>query len=108
MEAELLKMISTYLGDDYSEKDEPVLLLMIQKAINDFKNQMNYPNSFTDEKIEQDLEKNKFCLFDLILYDYNMNGVEFQTSHSESGTSQSWSSKSEIYANHSIVPYAEI
>lgn len=108
MEEELKKMFSIYLGDEYQKEEEGVLLLLIEKAIDDFKIQMNYPESFSEEKIENDLRKNKFCIFDLALYDYNMQGNEFESNHSEAGTSRSWNSKSEIYANYSIVPYADV
>lgn len=108
MEAELLEMFSAYLGNDYPEEDEPVLLLLIQKAISDFKIQINYPKTFSEEKINEDLEKNKFCIFELAYYDYNMQGTEFQTSHSENGVSRSWNNKAEIYAHYSITPYIDM
>lgn len=108
MEAELLKMILTYLGSDYSEDQEPILLLLIQKAIYGFKSFMNYPEYFTEEKIQEDLDKNKFCIFELALYSYNMQGVEFQNSHSENGTSRSWNSETEIYNYYGLVPYVNL
>lgn len=103
-----MEMFSAYLGSDYPEEDEPTLLFLINKAINDFKVQMEYPKSFSEEKIEKDLEKNKFCIFELAYYDYNMQGTEFQTSHSENGVGRSWNNKSEIYAHYSVTPYVEI
>ena len=107
MEAELFKMLKDYLSDDYCAGDT-ALLLMVKRAIFSFRAYMNYPESFSEEKIENDLWKNEFCLFDLALYMCNVQGIEFQKSHSESGTSRSFNSESEIYALHGVVPYVSI
>lgn len=107
MEVELLSMMKTYLGDGYCEEDDGKILVLIQNNIDDFKNNMCYPASFTDEKISEDLSRNKSCLFKCVLYDYNMQGMEYQNSHSESGVSRSFAEKAKIYADCGVVPYAE-
>lgn len=107
MESELLNMMKNYLGDDYCEQDAGKIMVLIQTNIEEFKNNMNYPPSFADERINEDLSKNKSCIFKCILYDYNMQGMEFQQSHSESGTSRSFEEKAKIYADFGVVPYAE-
>ena len=48
------------------------------------------------------------CIFDLALYWTNMQGVEFQLSHSENGVNRSWETETEIYSRHHIVPIARI
>lgn len=107
MEAELLKMLKDYLGND-SEDQDSVLLLMVRRAIYSFKAYMDYPESFSEEKIESDLEKNLFCLFDLALYAFSKQGAEFHKSFSGNGESRSWNDESEIYAKHGVVPYVSI
>lgn len=106
MEAEIYTMLRDYLGDDCN--DEASLLLPVKRAISSFKAYMEYPESFTEEKIEADLKKHEFCIFDLALYMCNLQGIEFQKSHSENGTSRSFMSEGEIYATHGIVPYASL
>lgn len=108
MENELLEMIASYLGDDYSEDQEAALNVIIKKVISRFKVYVNYPKSFTDEKIQEDLKKNEFCLFDLILYSFNMQGIEFQNSHSEIGTSRTWNNEYDIYSYYGVVPYVDL
>ena len=108
MEEELLEKLLAYIGSDYTEDEKTVLPIMIDRAIESFKAYVGYPESFTEEKIEKDLQKHKYCLFDLVLYAYNKEGIEFQDSHSEAGVSVSFQSEAEIFSFHGIVPYAEI
>lgn len=103
MEAEICIMLAEYLGDDCD--NEASLLLPVKRAISSYKTYMNYPKSFTAEKIEKDLKAHEFCLFDLALYMWNLQGIEFQKSHSENGTNRSFTSEGEIYSLHGIVPY---
>lgn len=106
MEKDIITMISTYFGEDYDPDMEGIILLLIQSNIGEFKAYMNYPSAFTEEKIDSDLQKNKYCIFWCTIYDLIMQGYEFQNSHSENGVNRSWKNKYDIYATYGIVPYA--
>lgn len=106
MEAEIYTMLKNYLGDDCD--NEASLLLIVKRAISSFKAYMEYPKSFTEEEIELDMKRYEFCVFDLALYMYNAQGIEFQKSHSENGTSRSFSSEAEIYSLHGVIPYVSL
>lgn len=108
VEQELLQDLKTYLGNDFDEEQEPTLLFCVKRAIMSFKNKRNYPSDYKDDYISDDLKKNYMCLFDLALYECIMQGVEFQNSHSENGTSRSWQSESEIYTLHNVISIARI
>lgn len=108
MEHRLLQDLKDYLGSDYNESDEPALLVCVKRAINSFKNKREYPDNYSESIIQKDMEKKYFCIWDDVLYWCNMQGMEFQTSHSESGTSRSWKSEDEIYIFHGILPIARI
>lgn len=108
MEQELLQDIKDYLGDDYDEEQESTMLFCIKRAIISFKNKRNYPRTYTDEMINSDMQKYYMCIFDLLLYSINMQGLEFETSHSENGTSRSWKSESDIYSLHNVIPISRI
>ncbi len=108
MVEELLEKIISYLGADYTEDQESILLVVIDRAMESFKSYVNYPKSFTDEKIQDDLKKHKYCLFDLTMYWYAKQGLEFQDTRSENGVGISFQNESEIFSLHGIVPYAEI
>lgn len=103
MEENLLQDLKIDLEEDCV--DETVLLLAVQRAIRSFKKKRNYPNSFSKEKILNDMENCYDCIYDLALYKLNKRGNEFENSHSESGSSQQWESESDIYLNHGVFPY---
>lgn len=108
MEQKLLQDLKDYLGEDYSNFDESTLLICIKRAINSFKNKRNYPDNYSENLIQKDMEKKYFCIWDDVLYWCNMAGIEFQTSNSENGSSRSWQSEDEIYVFHGVLPIARI
>lgn len=103
LEERLLQDLKIDFEDDCPE--DAVLLLAIQRAIRSFKKKRNYPKSFSEEKILNDMEYCYDCIYDLALYKLNKRGNDFEQSHSENGASQSWGSESEIYLNHGVFPY---
>lgn len=103
LEERLLQDLKVDFEDDCPE--DAVLLLAIQRAIRSFKKKRNYPKSFSEEKILNDMEYCYDCIYDLALYKLNKRGNDFEQSHSENGASQSWSSESEIYLNHGVFPH---
>lgn len=108
MELELLQDIKDYLGNDYDEEQESTLLFCIKRAIKSFKNKRNYPDQYTEAIIDKDINRFYMCIFDLTLYWINKQGIEFQTGHSENGTTRSWNSESEIFSLHDVIPIAKI
>lgn len=103
LEENLLQDLKVDFGDDFQE--ETVLLLAVQRAIRSFKKKRNYPKSFSEAKILDDMEKCYDCIYDLALYKLNKRGNEFESSHSESGSSKHWNSETDIYLNHGVFPY---
>lgn len=108
MEQEILQDIKDYLGDDYRNYDESSLLFCVKRAIKSFSSKRNYPDSYSENAKSKDMDKFYMCIFDLALYWCNLQGVEFQNSHSENGVSQSWKSESDIYVLHNVIPLAKI
>lgn len=108
VEQELLQDLKDYLGDDYEAAQESALLFCIKRAIRSFKSKRNYPDNYSENRILKDMEKYYSCIWDDLLYWFNMQGIEFQTNHSESGTSRSWKSEDEIYVFHGVIPIARI
>ena len=108
MEIDILQDLKNYFGDDYDEEQEPTLLFCIKRAILSFKNKRNYPKAYSEQYIEDDMKRFYTCIFDLTLYWINMQGYEFQSSHSENGVNQAWNSESDIYALHNVIPVTRI
>lgn len=108
MEQEILQDLKNYLGNDYDEDQENTFLFCIKRAIKSFENIRNYPENYSEQIKNKDMEKFYMCIFDLTLYWCNTQGMEFQKSHSESGVSRSFESESEIYSLHKVVSIARI
>ncbi|OUO77904.1 hypothetical protein B5F53_11860 [Blautia sp. An249] len=108
MEREILQDLKNYLGSDYDSEQEGSLLFCARRAICSFQNKRNYPECYTDEIKEKDMEKYYACLFDLTLYWCSKQGVEFHQSFSGNGENHSWDSEKEIYSMHNVIPIAVI
>ena len=55
MNEELMEELSLYLADN--PESESILTLSVNRAIRSFKNKRNYPSSYTDDKIKNDMKK---------------------------------------------------
>ena len=108
MDTEILQDMKAYFGEDYNSIDENTLLFCIKRAMKSFQNQRKYPDTYSEQMRLKDMENYYACIFDLALYWTNMQGVEFQLSHSENGVNRSWETETEIYSRHHIVPIARI
>lgn len=82
---EIKKMITEY--------DEQIAVsdLVINLAIEAFKELRNYPSSWDEDKILADLEKNKAKIAMAAIEIDSKNGAENQLSHSENGISRTFS-----------------
>lgn len=65
--------------------------LTVNLAIEAFETLRNYPGSWDEEKILADLEKNKAKIAMAAIEIDSKNGAENQLSHSENGTSRTYS-----------------
>lgn len=102
MDEQLIEDLTNYLEDDV---ETARVILSVNRAIRSFKKKRDYPSSYSDEKINSDMENCYDCIFDLALFFLVKQGAEFQGSHSESSVSRSWDSETEIYVNHGVFPF---
>ena len=102
MDEQLIEDLTNYLEDDV---ETARVILSVNRAIRSFKKKRNYPTSYSDEKINSDMEKCYDCIFDLALFFLVKQGAEFQGSHSESSVNRNWTSETEIYVNHGVFPF---
>ena len=102
MDERLIEDLTNYLEDDV---ETARVILSVNRAIRSFKKKRNYPSSYSDEKINSDMEKCYDCIFDLALFFLVKQGAEFQGSHSESSVNRNWTSETEINVNHGVFPF---
>lgn len=95
---EIKKMITEY--------DEQITVsdLVINLAIEAFKELRNYPGAWDEDKILTDLEKNKAKIAMAAIEIDSKNGAENQLSHSENGISRTFSKY--LMAYNGVVGFA--
>ena len=62
--------------------DEKLLEVKVRNAIREVKTRRNYPKSYTDEMIADDLDKYYSTITGLAVCDYNQIGAQGQSLHS--------------------------
>lgn len=102
MKEKLLEELETYLN----ENNEDLLTLLIDRAIGNIKTRRNYPATWDSEKMQEDIERFHYTVFDAVVYAYSKMGADFQQSHGENGISRSWIDEGKLYAD--VVPYVKI
>lgn len=83
-----------------------VLSVKVKNAIREIKRVRNYPDVYTKEKIDKDLENYYSNIRELALYDYNQVGAEGEASHSENGISRTWKDRKECF--NGICPFVKV
>lgn len=105
MEAEILQDIITYLGDEVSETDNPVLLILINRAIRKVCAK-RYPYGYTDKEKEAAIERYRDTIFSAAVYYWAKQGADGENSHSENGISRSYQSEEELFFD--VVPMVKV
>ena len=79
-----------------SAKDEVILREFVRKAISDCRERRSYPSSYTDEMVSADLANYSDTALEVVIYDWNKQGAEGESSHNENSTYRSFESRRSI------------
>lgn len=93
---EILEDLKTELGL-IKETDKAVLTSKVKNAYREVKRTRNYQSYHTQDFIDNDMNNFYSNIRELALYDYNQEGAEGQTNHSENGTSRVWKDRKECF-----------
>jgi len=82
-----------------------ILEQKVDNVINEVKQARRYAQAgYSDEQIEADIVNYISNIRNISLYDYNQSGLDFQSSHTENGTSRSFMSRYRLF--YGILPLA--
>lgn len=81
-----------------------ILALKVRNAYREVKQARNYPKSYTEETISEDMENYYSNVKELALYDYNKVGAEGQTQYSADGESIHYVDRNKMFAG--VLPIA--
>lgn len=72
------------------KEDNPRLELLIKQSTNEVINRRMYPQSYTQEQIDEDLKKFEDVIINLTVYDRSQAGEAYMASYTENGVSRNW------------------
>lgn len=75
------------------ESDLSILKSKVKNAYREVKRKRNYPDDYSEQAINRDIEKYFPNIRKLALYDYNQIGVEGEMSHSDNTGTRTWDSR---------------
>lgn len=105
LQQEIIASLSIRLEKEQSFNPS-VLADVVKDAIEEVIEVRNYPSTYTQEQISEDLSKYKSKIKKIALYDYNKNGVEGQTSHSENSISRDYEDRNSYFSR--ILPLSRL
>jgi hypothetical protein len=80
-----------------SKVDNPVIEQLIKQATEEVKARRNYPDSYTDEMITEDLKKFESVIVNLAVYDHSQAGEAFMASYNENGINRTWRDRDSLF-----------
>lgn len=106
LEQEIFADLSAELSVSDENFNETLLLSKVKNAIREVKRARNYPKTYTDSQIEQDMYDYFSNIRNIALYDYNQIGGEFQESNSEPGSNRSYVKRNSLFSG--VCPFVRV
>lgn len=89
-----------------NKEDDLLIEQLIKQAAEDVKARRNYPDSYTEEMITEDLKKFEGVIINLVVYDHSQAGEEFMASFGENGVSRTWKDRDSLFVG--VFPFAKV
>lgn len=88
------------------KEDNPKIEQLIDQIKNEIQNKRMYPESYTEEKINDDLKKYENVIIDLVVYDHSQAGEAFMESYTENGVSRHWKEREDLFVG--VYPFVKV
>lgn len=89
-----------------NKEDDLLIEQLIKQATEDVKARRNYPDSYTEEMITEDLKKFEGVIVNLAVYDHSQAGEEFMASFGENGVSRTWKDRDSLFVG--VFPFVKM
>lgn len=106
LEREIFADLSAELSVSDENFNKTLLLSKVRNAMREVKRARNYPKTYSDSQIEEDMYDYFSNIRNIALYDYNQIGGEFQESSSELSTSRVWMERNKLFSG--ICPFVRV
>lgn len=87
-------------------EDNPLIEQLIEQSRQEIISLRNYPGSYTQEQIDDDLAKYESVIVNLTVYDHSQAGESFMASYSENGISRNWVDRNNLLAG--VIPFVKV
>lgn len=89
-----------------NKEDDLLIEQLIKQATEDVKARRNYPDSYTDEMITEDLKKFESVIVNLAVYDHSQAGEAFMASYNENGVNRTWKDRDSLFVG--VFPFVKM
>lgn len=86
-----------------NKEDNPLIEQLVKQVTQEIITKRCYPKSYTQEQIEEDIEKYQDNIINLVVYDHSQAGENFMASYSENGVSRNWRDREDLFVG--IYPF---
>lgn len=78
-------------------EDNPLIEQLIEQSRQEIISLRNYPGSYTQEQIDNDLSKYESVIVNLTVYDHSQAGENYMASMNEDGVNRTWKNRNELF-----------
>lgn len=79
-------------------EDNPLIEQLIEQSRQEIISLRNYPSSYTQEQINNDLSKYENVIVNLTVYDHSQAGENYMASMNEGGVNRTWKNRNDLLA----------
>ena len=90
---------------DYIE-DNPYIEQVIEQSRQEIISLRNYPSSYTQEQIDNDLSKYESVIVNLTVYDHSQAGENYMASMNEGGVNRTWKNRNDLLDG--VFPFVKV
>ena len=87
-------------------EDNPLIKQLIEQSRQEIISLRNYPSSYTQEQIDNDLSKYESVIVNLTVYDHSQAGENYMASMNEGGVNRTWKNRNDLLAG--VFPFVKV
>lgn len=77
-------------------EDNPLIEQLLEQERNEIIEKRNYPETYTQDQIDRDVQKFENVMVNLAVYDRSQAGEAYMASYSENGVSRTWKDRESL------------
>lgn len=87
-------------------EDNPLIEQLIEQSRQEIISLRNYPSSYTQEQIGNDMTKYENVIVNLTVYDHSQAGENYMASMNEGGVNRTWRDRDSLFVG--VFPFAKV